>query len=70
MIAQCVADIVKRHVKLTVEGIDRMYLNVVPKTCSSLPTYLGGYWGREPGLVVGQPTFEEHRFVVAAGCRS
>ena len=28
MIAQCVADIVKRHVKLTVEGIDRMYLNV------------------------------------------
>jgi len=30
MIAQCVADIVKRHVKLTVEGIDRMYLNVVP----------------------------------------
>lgn len=29
MIAQSVADIVKRHVKLMVEGIDRMYLNVV-----------------------------------------
>jgi hypothetical protein len=28
MIAQNVADIVSRHVKLTVEGIDRMYLNV------------------------------------------
>jgi hypothetical protein len=28
MITQSVAEIVKRHVKLTVEGIDRMYLNV------------------------------------------
>jgi len=28
MIAQSVAEIVKRHVMLTVEGIDRMYLNV------------------------------------------
>ncbi|MBV8904433.1 MAG: hypothetical protein JOZ22_12420 [Acidobacteriia bacterium] len=28
MIAQNVADILNRHVKLTVEGIDRMYLNV------------------------------------------
>ena len=28
MIAQDVAEIVSRHVKLTVEGIDRMYLNV------------------------------------------
>jgi hypothetical protein len=28
MIAQSVAEIVKHHVKLTVEGIDRMYLNV------------------------------------------
>ena len=28
MLAQSVAEIVKRHVKLTVEGIDRMYLNV------------------------------------------
>jgi hypothetical protein len=28
MIAQSVADIVSRHVKLTVDGIDRMYLNV------------------------------------------
>jgi hypothetical protein len=28
MIAQNVAEIVSRHVKLTVEGIDRMYLNV------------------------------------------
>jgi hypothetical protein len=28
MIAQSVAEIVKRHVTLTVEGIDRMYLNV------------------------------------------
>jgi hypothetical protein len=28
MIAQSVAEIVSRHVKLTVEGIDRMYLNV------------------------------------------
>ena len=32
MIAQSVADILSRHVKLSVEGIDRMYLNVyVPK---------------------------------------
>jgi hypothetical protein len=28
MIAHSVAEIVKRHVRLTVEGIDRMYLNV------------------------------------------
>jgi hypothetical protein len=28
MIAQSVAEIVSRHVTLTVEGIDRMYLNV------------------------------------------
>ena len=28
MLAQSVAEIVSRHVKLTVEGIDRMYLNV------------------------------------------
>jgi hypothetical protein len=28
MIAQNVAEIVSRHVKLTVEGIDRMYRNV------------------------------------------
>jgi hypothetical protein len=28
MIAESVADIVSRHVKLSVEGIDRMYLNV------------------------------------------
>src|SRR5215471_18882995 len=28
MIAQSLAEIVSRHVKLTVEGIDRMYLNV------------------------------------------
>ena len=28
MIAQSVAEIVKHHVKLTVDGIDRMYLNV------------------------------------------
>jgi hypothetical protein len=28
MIAQSVAEIVGRHVRLTVEGIDRMYLNV------------------------------------------
>jgi len=28
MIAQSVAEIVSRHVKLSVEGIDRMYLNV------------------------------------------
>jgi len=32
MIAQSVADILGRHVKLAVEGIDRMYLNVyVPR---------------------------------------
>src|ERR1700738_5741481 len=32
MIAQSVADILSHHVKLSVEGIDRMYLNVfVPK---------------------------------------
>jgi hypothetical protein len=28
MIAQSVADILSHHVKLSVEGIDRMYLNV------------------------------------------
>ena len=28
MIAQNVAEIISRHVRLTVEGIDRMYLNV------------------------------------------
>ena len=28
MIAQRVAEIISRHVRLTVEGIDRMYLNV------------------------------------------
>jgi hypothetical protein len=28
MIAQSVAEIVTRHVKLTVEGVDRMYFNV------------------------------------------
>jgi hypothetical protein len=28
MIAQSVAEIISRHVQLTVEGIDRMYLNV------------------------------------------
>ena len=28
MIAQSVAEIISRHVRLTVEGIDRMYLNV------------------------------------------
>ena len=32
MIAQSVADILDRHVRLSIEGIDRMYLNVyVPK---------------------------------------
>src|SRR6202049_1899995 len=32
MIAQSVADILSHHVKLSVEGIDRMYLNIyVPK---------------------------------------
>src|SRR5438045_9754253 len=28
MVAQSVADILRSHVRLTVEGIDRMYLNV------------------------------------------
>jgi hypothetical protein len=28
MVAQSVADILSHHVKLSVEGIDRMYLNV------------------------------------------
>ncbi len=32
MVAKSVAEIIGRHVKLTVEGIDRMYLNVyVPR---------------------------------------
>lgn len=35
MIAQSVAEIVSRHVKLTVEGIDRMYLNVYVPTCNT-----------------------------------
>ena len=41
MIAQSVADILGDHVKLTVEGIDRMYLNVyVPR----LQTEQGVVW--------------------------
>ena len=37
MIAQSVAEIIGRHVKLTVEGIDRMYLNVyVPRLKTEL----------------------------------
>jgi hypothetical protein len=37
MIAQSVADILKDHVKLSIEGIDRMYLNVyVPRLQSEL----------------------------------
>src|SRR2546430_17615172 len=40
MIAQSVADIVNGHVKLSVEGIDRMYLNVY-----------GPRLQREPGVV-------------------
>ena len=37
MIAQSVADILNHHVKLTVEGIDRMYLNVfVPRIPAEL----------------------------------
>jgi hypothetical protein len=37
MIAQSVADILDRHVKLSIEGIDRMYLNVyVPRLQSEL----------------------------------
>ena len=46
MIAQSVADILGQHVKLSVEGIDRMYLNVyVPR----LQT--------EQGVGVGRSTF-------------
>ena len=47
MIAQNVAEIVSRHVKLTVEGIDRMYLNV----------FVAGLQ-YEPGIV---RLFREHR---------
>jgi hypothetical protein len=47
MIAQSVAEIVSRHVKLTVEGIDRMYLNV----------FVPGLQ-YEPGIV---RFFREHR---------
>ena len=37
MIAQSVADILSHHVKLSVEGIDRMYLNVyVPRLQAEL----------------------------------
>ena len=39
MIAQNVAEIVSRHVKLTVEGIDRMYLNVFAVASSGASTY-------------------------------
>jgi hypothetical protein len=35
MIAQSVADILEDHVKLSVEGIDRMYLNVYVPTLQS-----------------------------------
>ena len=35
MIAQSVADILRDHVRLSVEGIDRMYLNVYVPSCSS-----------------------------------
>jgi hypothetical protein len=35
MVAQSVADILSHHVRLTVEGIDRMYLNAfVPGTAA------------------------------------
>jgi hypothetical protein len=41
MMAQSVADILGQHVKLSVEGIDRMYLNVyVPR----LQTERGVVW--------------------------
>jgi hypothetical protein len=49
MIAQSVAEIISRHVRLAVEGIDRMYLNVfVPglqyerKRCSAATFRLMG----------------------------
>ncbi len=42
MIAQSVADILSHHVKLSVEGIDRMYLNVfVPRQ---------GSWGSSASI--------------------
>jgi hypothetical protein len=47
MIAQSVAEIVSHHVRLTVEGIDRMYLNV----------FVPGLQ-YEPGIV---RFFREHR---------
>jgi hypothetical protein len=47
MIAQSVAEIVSRHVKLTVDGIDRMYLNVFVPDLQY-----------EPGIV---RFFREHR---------
>jgi hypothetical protein len=61
MIAQSVADIVANHVKLSVEGVDRMYLNVcVPR----LQTEQGIVW-----------FFREHRgqplpsaALIDAGC--
>ena len=40
MIAQSVADILGRHVRLAVEGIDRMYLNIyVPQLQASAVSY-------------------------------
>src|ERR1700730_4075740 len=58
LIAQSVADIVKRHVKLTVEGIDRMYLNVVPDL------------QYEQGIIRFYHVVIEHWFLVGAVCRS
>ena len=47
MIAQSVADILSRHVKLSLEGIDRMYLNIYVRQLQ-----------REQGIVW---FFREHR---------
>jgi hypothetical protein len=55
MIAQSVADILSHHVKLSVEGIDRMYLNVyVPwlqteqGSCGSSATIAASHYRRQP----------------------
>jgi hypothetical protein len=55
MIAQTVAELLANHVRLTVEGIDRMYLNVyVPRlqctygAVSFSATIAGNRWPPQP----------------------
>src|SRR5712672_3669173 len=67
MIAQSVADILNHHVKLSVEGIDRMYLNVyVPwlQTEQGVVQFFRGHRGQPlPSAALMSPI--SRRFVAA-----